>query len=108
MDLTLLNQEFKKSAEPRWFKVHQSELLLSYSQSSTDAFSHLSNQYVSQEEISRILSDFCVHDWKDVKNPDGSDIPFSKLAAYNGMRLDVNFLKTIVDICFDSSKFCEV
>lgn len=60
---------------------------------------------ISVEELAEYISEKVLVSWSGLKTVDGLDIPYSKKAAFNALKKDLNFLKLVVETSSLRSNF---
>lgn len=105
MDLNATNKEFESKYGPKWFEFNNSSLKIGYAPELCPILISKNKIEIDLYDLISMLSEKVLTDWKGVLNPDGSEIAFSKKAAFNALKIDENFLKLVTSTAFDASNF---
>lgn len=90
----------------RWFSVRNSQFKIAHV--SNPAFVEAINRcgiHVTVKQLCQAMSQFLLLDWKDVKQPDGSDLPFNAENSFIAISRSDEVREFVEKISGDISKF---
>lgn len=107
MDLSLIQLECDNVFKNRWFEFGQSKLQLSFADYVCEEIRLSKNKTVnmSTDDLAFMISTKVLNDWSGIKDIDGNFVKYSQLSAFNALANDLNFLKLVVEVSLDRSKF---